>query len=356
MDTTYVANRLAWVRPSRPVLGQSRLAEVLPGVLVAVAIAAIATYVGRFAPAVGPVLTALVIGLAISTARRPGARLVPGLTLASTFLLQCAVVLLGANLSLSSVYKVGVQTLPVLVGTLVVCLVGAKLIGRLLGIDRIVRTLIGVGTGVCGLSAIAAIAPVIGAAGVELATAVSTIFLFNVAAVVVFPVLGDALNLDPQTFGLFAGTAVNDTSSVVAAASVFSAAALSTAVVVKLVRSLAIIPISIGLSLIEARREAKSNPRPWTVGRVVAMVPWFIGGFLVMVVANSVLHFTAPVHSILSWISSFLIAMALAAIGLSTDLPAMRRAGWRPIALGAILWLLVSCTALAIMWATGALG
>jgi uncharacterized integral membrane protein (TIGR00698 family) len=346
--------QIALVKTLSPRL-TTRGTELLPGVLVVALMAAVATFVGQFMPAVGAVLPALVIGLVAASIRRPSIRFQPGITYASSFLLQCAVVLLGVRLSLGAVYDVGLKSLPVLLGTLTACLIAAPIVGRLLRVDRVVRTLIGVGTGVCGLSAIAAIAPILGAAGIELATAVSTIFLFNVAAVVLFPLVGHALNMDPATFGLFAGTAVNDTSSVVAAASVFSTAALSTAVVVKLVRTLAIIPISIGLSLLEARRENKMNPRPMTMGRVVKMVPWFIAGFVLMVILNSVAHFPVPLHDSIAWLSGFLIAMALAGIGLSTDLQAMRRAGWRPIALGAILWVIVSATALIIMRATGAI-
>lgn len=322
---------------------------------VVVLIAIASTFLGQFIPAVGAVLPALAIGVTAASVRGPGARLRPGIELAGKVLLQWAVVLLGLRLSLGVVYTVGLQSLPVLLGTLTACLVSASIFGRLLKIDRVVRTLIGVGTGVCGLSAIAAVAPILGAASVQLATAVATIFLFNVAAVAVFPLIGHVLHMDPATFGLFAGTAVNDTSSVVAAASVFSVAALSTAVVVKLVRTLAIIPISVGLSIMQARRDAKDNPQPITALRVVAMVPWFILGFLILVAVNTVTHVSASVQLSVAHLSTFLITMALAAIGLSTDLGSMRRAGWRPIALGAILWIIVSATAIAIMWATGAL-
>lgn len=334
----------------------TRAVEVVPGVLVVLVIASVATFLGQFVPAVGAVLPALVIGVVAASVRSPHFRLKPGIVFASRMLLQWAVVLLGLRLSLGVVYEVGRQSLPVLLGTLIACLVAAPVFGRLLKIDRMVTTLIGVGTGVCGLSAIAAVAPILGAAGVELATAVATIFLFNILAVAVFPLIGHALHMDPATFGLFAGTAVNDTSSVVAAAGVFSVAALSTAVVVKFVRTLAIIPISIGLSVMEARRNAKTEPQPMTVLRVVKMVPWFIAGFLLLVVLNSFVSISPSVHDAVAGLATFLIAMALAAIGLSTDLQAMRRAGWRPIVLGAILWTVVSVTALTIMRATGSLG
>jgi uncharacterized integral membrane protein (TIGR00698 family) len=330
-----------------------RAVDVVPGVLVCLAIAVVSTVVGKLVPVVGSALPAVVIGVIAAVIRRPASRVEPGIRYSSTFLLQVAVVLLGAQLSLPIILQVGAESLPVMLGTLVVCLLAAWLVGRRLRVAPRLRTLIGVGTGICGASAIAAISPVIGAASAEIAYAISTIFLFNVLAVVLFPLLGHALNMDPHTFGLLAGTAVNDTSSVVATASVFGAGALGFAVVVKLVRTLMIIPISIGLSVMEARRAGRGirmTPR-----RALGLVPWFLVGFVVVALVNSTGAIPLPVIGGLVQVSQFLIAMALAGIGLSTDLPALRRAGWRPLALGAILWVLVTATSLLIIAATGGL-
>ena len=337
--------------PTLPRRLSLRAVDVSAGMLLCLAIAAASTVIGRLVPVVGSALPAVVIGVVIALVRRPAARLEPGIHHSSTFLLQVAIVLLGAQLSLPVILQVGAESLPVMVGSLTVCLVGAWLIGRALKVEPRLRTLVGVGTGICGASAIAAVSPVIGAASVEIAYAVSTIFLFNVLAIGLFPLLGHALHLDPHTFGLLAGTAVNDTSSVVATASVFGAAALGFAVVVKLVRTLMIIPISIGLSIIEARRSAggiRMTPR-----RALGLVPWFLVGFVVMALVNSAGVIPLGMRGGLVQVSQFLIATALAGIGLSTDLPALRRAGWRPLALGAILWVLVTATSLAIIATTG---
>ena len=334
--------------------------DVLPGVLLTGAIALVATGVGAAVPVLGSAVPAIVLGVLLSLLRprvmrgRDGAnaRIQSGIAYSGKFLLQLAVVLLGVQLSIGSILQVGLESLPIMLTTLIVCLLGAWLVGRMLRTERRLTTLIGVGTGICGASAIAAIAPVIGAASAEIAYAVSTIFLFNILAVVLFPLLGHALNLDPHTFGLLAGTAVNDTSSVVAAAGVYSTAALGFAVVVKLVRTLMIIPISVGLSVMEARRNAAGQRL--TGRRIARLVPWFLIGFIVVAIINSLGIIPDGPRDALVHVSVFLIAMALAGIGLSTDIPALRRAGWRPLALGGILWVLVTVTALATIAVTAA--
>ncbi|MFB7845369.1 YeiH family protein [Microbacterium sp. NPDC056052] len=328
-----------------------RGADVLPGLALTVPIAVVATLIGAAVPVLGSALPAIVIGVAAAVIRRPGARFQPGVEYSGKFLLQVAVVLLGAQLSLDAILRVGAESLPVVVSTLTVCLVGTAIIGRALRVPQRLRTLIGVGTGICGASAIAAVSPVIGALSAEVSYAVSTIFVFNILAVVLFPLLGHALGMDPHTFGLLAGTAVNDTSSVVAAAGVFGAAALGYAVVVKLVRTLMIIPISIGLSVIESRRSA--DGRRMTLRGAVGLVPWFLVGFLVVAVIGSLGVIPPGPREAMVHASGFLIATAMAGIGLSTDVAALQRAGWRPLVLGAILWILVTVTALAVIALTG---
>lgn len=335
--------------------------EVLPGVLLTAAIALVATGIGALIPVLGSAVPAIVIGVILSVLRprlmrrheRADAAIQPGIAYSGKFLLQLAVVLLGVQLSIGSILQVGLESLPIMLSSLIVCLLGAWWIGRALRVERRLTTLIGVGTGICGASAIAAVSPVIGAVSAEIAYAVSTIFLFNILAVVLFPIIGHALNLDPHTFGLLAGTAINDTSSVVAAASVYSTAALGFAVVVKLVRTLMIIPISIGLSFMEARRQIDAQRLDGS--RIAKLVPWFLIGFVVVAAVNSTGVVPDGPRDLLVHASVFLIAMALAGIGLSTDIPALRRAGWRPLALGGILWALVTVTSLATIAITAAL-
>ncbi|MDQ6755050.1 MAG: putative sulfate exporter family transporter [Actinomycetota bacterium] len=327
----------------------------------------VATVVGSRIPLVGGPVTGIVIGVALAGLLKPGDRLRPGIQTAGTFILQLSVVVLGSQLSLAQIAQVGLESLPVMLGTLAACLAAAYLIGRWLGIVGDLRTLIGVGTGICGASAIAAVTPVIGAVGVDVAYAISTIFLFNVAAVLVFPMIGHLLGLSQHAFGLFAGTAVNDMSSVVATAATYGRSAANFAVVVKLVRTLMIIPICLVLAAwagrrIKTRDRAPETPRspdgtsraapPRPRINVFRLVPWFLIGFLVIAAANTLGLIPAVAHPGLNSISVFLITVALSAIGLSTNLGGFRRAGAKPLLLGASLWIIVTLTSLGLQYAT----
>ena len=378
---------------SRPRRAARHARAIAPGFALALAVATVATVVGEYVPLIGSAVPGAVIGAVIAIAVKPGARLAPGVKWASTFVLQCSVVLLGAQLSIAEAARVGLSSLPVMLGTLAACLGAAWLYGRLLGVPGDLRTLIGVGTGICGGSAIAAVSPVIEAASTDVAYAISTIFLFNIAAVLAFPLLGHALGMSQQSFGLFAGTAVNDTSSVVATATTYGAAATSHAVVVKLVRTLMIIPICLGLATLTARRQ-RPDPSPCGVGpaiagptphgehrgrgsavpparavtgdasvtrarmsprRVLKLVPWFLIGFVLVAAVNSAGIIPAGAHVPLEHASVFLVSVALSAIGLSTNVAALRKAGARPLLLGALLWITVAAASLGLQLLTGTL-
>jgi uncharacterized integral membrane protein (TIGR00698 family) len=343
-------------RPQSP----SRARAIAPGFALALAVAAVATLAGQYVPLIGSAVPGAIIGAVIAIVVKPGARFAPGVKWASTFVLQCSVVLLGAQLSIAEAARVGVSSLPVMVGTLAICLGAAWLYGRLLGIPGNLRTLIGVGTGICGGSAIAAVSPVIEAASADVAYAISTIFLFNIAAVLVFPLLGHALGMSQQSFGLFAGTAVNDTSSVVATATTYGAAATSHAVVVKLVRTLMIIPICLGLAALTARKQERAAPAApagarMSPRRAAKLVPWFLIGFVLVAAVNSAGIIPAGAHSPLQHTSVFLVCVALSAIGLSTNVAAVRKAGARPLVLGALLWITVAAASLGLQALTGTL-
>ncbi|MCU1610544.1 MAG: putative sulfate exporter family transporter [Pseudonocardiales bacterium] len=348
----------AGLRPAPVEDGRGRIG---PGLLLALVVAGVATMLGRLVPIVGGPVFGILLG-AGSAALIPALRAPlwkSGCTVASKHVLQLSIVVLGAGLSVQQVVAVGRQSLPVMLGTLAVALGGAWLLGRLLNVRGDTQILIGVGTGICGASAIAATTAVTKAKECEVAYAIGTIFTFNIVAVLAFPQIGHLLHLDPHSFGLWAGTAINDTSSVVAAAYAYGGDAGSYAVVVKLTRSLMIIPIVTALALWAAHRDSDGYRRerrfsfrslPWT-----KLVPLFLVGFVATAALNSAGIIPSTWHSALTFTGTFLITTALAGIGLSLRLGDIRRAGIRPLLLGAGLWLLVAATSLGLQSHTGTL-
>ncbi|MGZ3519684.1 MAG: YeiH family protein [Vulcanimicrobiaceae bacterium] len=317
---------------------------MLPGLFLSLAIAIVAFALGRLVPLVGAPVFGIVLGMVVASVRKPGAVFIPGVKFASKQLLQFSIVVLGANLSLSQILRSGWHSLPVMLGTLVITLCAAYFVGRLLGIERDLRRLIGVGTAICGGSAIAALSTVIEASEADIAYAISTVFLFNVVAVLVFPPLGHLLKLSQETFGLWAGTAINDTSSVVAAGFAYGHAAGTEAVIVKLTRTTLIVPIVLFYA----------GKRIWlqrgTRGVVDwnAVVPWFILWFIAAALLNTFGIVPAAWHPWLTNLALFSIVVALTGVGLSTDFMRMRACGLRPLTLGLILWVLIAVSSLAI--------
>ena len=361
----------------------ARVTSLLPGLLACGGIAVMATVLGRLVPVIGAPVCGIVLGVAAGVVLRRRALDVPlhlGVAFASRTVLQLAIVLLGFGLSLAEVARTGLSSLPVMLGTLSLALLAAWGVGRLLGISGDLRTLIGVGTGICGASAIAATTAVIGAAEADVAYAISTIFAFNVIAVLTYPVLGHLMGLSQHAFGLWAGTAINDTSSVIAAAYTYGLAAGNFGVVVKLTRTLMIIPITIGLAVLSRRGEApelsgaagadvvpgspeaalgRTPPAAATNRsarrrlRFAQLVPWFLIGFVLAAGLNSLGGVPQAAHSPLSTLSLFLITMALSGIGMATRPLQLRKAGLRPLLLGAILWATVGVSSLLLQALTG---
>lgn len=318
-----------------------------PGLLVATGLATAATFLGTVWPVLGVPVLALAGGAAFGlVARRVGAeRFAPGLASAQQRLLGAAIALLGLGLPVGAVVGVGRGTMVVLIGTLLVGALAALVVGRLLSLDRESALLVAVGTTICGASAIAAATAVIKPDRDRVAYALGTIFVFNVVAVLAYPPLGHLLGMSEEAFGLWAGTAINDTSSVLAAGVAYGCAAARFAVIVKLVRSLAIIPLCVGLQL-GARGDSGGTP----LWRTIPL-------FVVLFLAASVLAATGVVPS--SWtaalghLSAWLIAAALAAVGATLTPQHLRTAGHRPLLFGGILSVVLATSSLALQFATG---
>ncbi|HUA07552.1 MAG TPA: putative sulfate exporter family transporter [Solirubrobacteraceae bacterium] len=344
--------------PRAPLRIASRGGRVVPGLAAAAAVAAVALPLGGLAPRIGAPIIALALGMAIATVV-PSAG-INGLAPTSRYSLQVAIVMLGATISLPEVARVGVSSLPVMLGSLAAALISASVIGRRLGVPERLRVLIGVGTGICGASAIATVSGAIDARASEIRYAVSTIFAFNLAAVLLFPMLGHLLGLSSHAFGLWSGTAVNDTSSVVAAGFAYSHAAGTYAVIVKLTRTTMIIPIALFLAsrTLRARGADAGTTGDTTIAAPVSLrrvMPWFLIWFLLASAANSLGLFGHAAITGFSHVGLALTTVALGAVGLSSNLGELRRAGTRPLALGALVWATVAVTSLALQALTGSL-
>lgn len=325
-----------------------------PGLILAALLATVALPIGTALPMIGAPVLALGAGAVTGVVLRRGdaadARFAPGLDVARQRLLGLAIVLLGLGLPLGSVLSVGRETAVVLVGTLVVGAIAAFVVGRMLAVDRESATLVAVGTTICGASAIAAATAVLRPDKQRVAYALGTIFVFNVAAVLVYPPLGRALGLSQQAFGLWAGTAINDTSSVLAAGVIFGAGAAHFAVIVKLVRSLAIVPLCLGLH-VGRRKLVTETGVP--AGSLRQAFPVFVVLFLVASIVAGLGILPAALTAPLATTSSWLIAVVLAAIGTSLSVERLRSAGVRPLVLGGALGLILGVASLGLMFLTG---
>jgi len=317
----------------------------LPGFLLSFVAAVIAYNLGRLVPVVGGPVFGILLGILLASVWAVPAIFRNGIKFTSKYILQMAVILLGFDINMSSVIKVGQESLVVLVVTLSAAFLTAYLVGRSLSISQKLSTLIGVGTAICGGSAIAAASSAIEAEDQDISYSISTIFLFNVIAVFLFPAIGHLLKLSDTGFGMWAGTAINDTSSVVAAGFSYSDAAGSFATIVKLTRSLMIVPVTLALAIIFSRGSGASNKFNF-----VKVFPWFILGFLLAAVIRSTSAVPLAITGSLAWSGKFLIIAAMAAIGLNTNIRMFVKAGPRALLLGAATWVTVAVSSLAIQF------
>lgn len=316
------------------------------GVVLCLAISIPCWFLGKQFPIVGGPVFAILAGMIITLFIKDKTNLQSGITFVSKKILQYAVVLLGFGMNLSVVLQTGKQSLPIILATITTSLVVAWVLHKVMHIPSKISTLVGVGSSICGGSAVAATAPVIDADDEEVAQAISVIFFFNVLAALLFPMLGTALGFSQtsgETFGIFAGTAVNDTSSVTAAASTWDSmynlgsATLDKAVTVKLTRTLAIIPITLVLAFVRTKK-AKGDGTKVDFKKIF---PFFILYFiLASVITTIALHFgvSKEVFEPLKTLSKFFIVLAMSAIGLNTNIVKLIKTGGKPLFLGFCCW------------------
>ena len=332
-----------------------KVLKMIPGVALSVAVAAVACVIESLLPIhlIGSAVIAMFIGMVLNYFLGNTKIFATGIRFTSKKILKFAIILLGLSLNITTILTVGQMSLVVMVFTLLTCFGGGYLVGKVLGLNWKLSNLISAGTGICGGSAIAAIAPTIEADDNDVAYAMSATFLFDMAMILLFPIMGRALGMTDQAFGIWAGTAVNDTSSVVATGYAFSEAAGDFATMVKLTRTLAIIPTVVTFALIQLRLKKKEALAQRKDGsdlkasfKVAKIFPWFILGFLALSIVASVFSIPTAVVSGTKTVSKFLMVSALAAIGLNTSFSSMKKSGIRPMIHGFIISALVVVVAL----------
>ena len=331
--------------------------KYLPGISSCLVIAVIAWILGREFTIIGGAVFGIVLGMLAALIRRPEA-CDAGIRFTSKKILQYSIILLGFEMNMGNVIKVGTQSLFVMLFTLSASFITAFIIGKAMKIPGNMAVLIGVGTSICGGSAIAATAPVIKAKDEDVAQAISTIFLFNIIAVFLFPALGSLFGLSDIGFGMWAGTAINDTSSVVAAASSWSqqagnGTALEFATIVKLTRTLMIVPVTLVLAVYTSRKAKKNMETAAGNYSFVKIFPWFVLGFLAAALMYTFLPIPAVVSAFLVQTGKFLIVMAMAAIGLNTNLKKLLTQSTKPLLLGLCCWTAVAGVSLLVQRITG---
>ena len=327
----------------------------LIGVLVCFGVATASILLEKWIPGdiLGASIIALFMGTIINSFFHPQ-WMKPALKFTSKKILKLAIILLGASLSINVVLSVGKMTLLVMIFTFAMCFGGGYFIRKWFGLNWKLGNLISAGTGICGGSAVAAIAPVIEAEDKDIAFAMSSTFLFDMIMVALYPIMGRILGMNDIAYGVWAGTSVNDTASVVASGYAFSEAAGDFATMVKLTRTIAIIPTVLVFAYISMRLKRKQLQE--VSGKrvnIIKVVPWFIVGFLAFAALNSVGAIPENVSTLLKTISKFLMVTALAAIGLGTSITDFKKAGLAPMFYGITIDTLVTLTALVVIWCMG---
>ncbi len=336
--------------------------ENSPGILLCLAITLPSWFLGKHFPVIGGPVIAIIAGMIITLLIKNKSRLEPGIKFTSKKILQWAVILLGFGLNLNVILKTGAQSLPIILITIGVSLIISYILCKVMRIPEKISTLVGVGSSICGGSAIAATAPVIDADDEEVAQAISVIFFFNVLAALLFPQFGTFLGFDTtsgEAFGIFAGTAVNDTSSVTAAASTWDAMyqlgsqTLDKAVTVKLTRTLAIIPITLVLAFIRTKKAKDAGNGKVDMKKIF---PFFILYFVLASVITTVasgMGISSAVFNPIKELSKFFIILAMAAIGINTNIVKLVKTGGKPIFMGLCCWIGVTAASLLMQYVMG---
>ncbi|MGB6636182.1 MAG: YeiH family protein [Bradyrhizobium sp.] len=339
---THAPHAANTLRRSLLASGKSAL-SVLPGLLMASSVAASAYLVRRLPgmAALSPPILAILIGTAFHNLVGTPALAKPGVGFSLRRLLRFGIILLGFQLTISQVIEVGSRGFLIIAATLAATFIFTVWMGRLLGVDRKLAQLIAAGTSICGASAVIATNTVTNAHDEDVAYAVACVTVFGSVAMFTYPLLPGLLHLDPHAFGLWTGASVHEIAQVVAAAFQDGKAAGEFGTIAKLSRVMLLAPVVIALGLLAARSPAKND----TASKVASSRPpmsWFVLGFLAVVGLNSLVAVPSPDKALIATVTTFLLSVALAAMGLETDIRKLKAKGLRPALLGTLAFIFIA--------------
>ncbi|MCB8838150.1 YeiH family protein [Aurantimonas sp. VKM B-3413] len=327
------------------------LVAVLPGLALTFGLAALAFFARAQIgiASLSPLILSIVFGMLVSNTVGAPAIAKPGITFSLKRILRFAIILLGLQLTVTQIIEVGGTGAAIIVATLVATFFFTKAMGRVLGVDRRLAELIAAGTSICGASAVIATNLVTRGSDEDVAYAVACVTVFGSLSMILYPVIQTGLMLDPTAYGLWTGATIHEVAQVVAAAFQGGDAAGQFGTIAKLSRVALLAPLILSLGFLAARgrtaEEGEMAGKP--------PVPWFVFGFLALVVVNSLVTIPADIHGALVLATTFLLSAALAAMGLETNVFKLKAKGLRPLALGAIAWLFISCLGLGLILMAG---
>lgn len=317
---------------------------ILPGLVLTLGIAfsalTIQHNIGMVA--LSPLVIAMIIGIGIRNTLGRSQITTPGITFVLHRVMRFAIILLGFQITLSQVAAMGIDGFSIIVITLLSTFVFTKIIGRMLGVDRKLSELIAAGTSVCGASAIIACNTVTHSSDEDVAYAIACVTVFGTLAMLAFPLLITPFGLSEHEYGMWVGSTVHEVAQVVAATFAQGEIAGQSGTVAKLSRVILLAPLILTLGALAMRRSQKQSN-----GKIV--VPWFVFGFLIMVVINSIFEIPRDWHAHIATTAAYFLTVALAAMGLETDIHKLRLKGVRPLVLGAIAWVFISTVGLTLV-------
>jgi uncharacterized integral membrane protein (TIGR00698 family) len=331
----------------------AHIGEILPGLALAAAIAGVGFALNRLPHmhAMSPLILSIILGMAVHNGLHTPLRCRPGVKFALRRVLRLAIILLGLQLTVAQVLAVGGAGLAIVVASLTATFLFTLWLGRRLGVDLKLAELIAAGTSICGASAVIAANTVTEGSDEDVAYAVACVTVFGSAAMLLYPALGGLLHLDARGFGLWAGASIHEIAQVVAAAFQSGTQAGELATIAKLSRVALLAPVVILLGLAARRGWGGGESRQT---RAAAPFPWFVIGFIAMIGFNSLDLLPAADHAMAAPVTTFLLSVALAAMGLETDIRKLKAEGLRPLLLGAGAWLFIGGVSLLLVKLIGA--